>query len=76
MATSVVPKSELRKNDNISVGYGEVPAVEQPGGETCWGLPNGEIECDPDKAEAYARKLDETIRANMTDIGQLMHASK
>ena len=76
MATSVVPKSELRENNNISVGYGEVPAVMRANGQTCWGLPNGEVTCDPQRAKEFASKLDQTIRANMNDISQLMNAKR
>lgn len=64
MAAPIVPKSEARITNNISVGYGEVPAVEIDG-KTGWGLPGQAITYCRNEAKELAIKLDQTIRAAM-----------
>jgi hypothetical protein len=63
MATPIIPKSEARINNNIMVGFGEVPYVEVDG-KPGWGLPNGEVVHDVEEALAYAEALDKMIRSN------------
>ena len=63
----------MRKNDNISVGYGEVPAFEVDG-ITAWGLPGGKITYSEETALGWAIKLNLEIVARMRDISDLMHA--
>ena len=72
MATALIAKSAIRENNNISVGYGEVPAVGFINGKIAWGLPNGELTADANTAREFASKLDATIRANLRDVKQLM----
>ena len=73
MATAVIPKSVMRINHNISVGYGEVPAL-RVNGLTAWGLPGGDITFSEEIALAWAEKIDKSIRANIRDVNQLMKA--
>ena len=61
MATSITPKSELRKVTSISKGYGEVPVVEVDGKQG-WGLPGRRITYCIDEAMAMAARLDADIR--------------
>ena len=61
MATAIIPKSEIRRNDNIQVGYGEVPAVEI-NGVIGWGLPGGHVTFSEREARTFAAQLDEIIR--------------
>lgn len=61
MATSITPKSELRRNDNVIVGYGEVPGIEIEG-KPAWGFPGRKVTFCIDEAKAMARQLDELIR--------------
>ena len=74
MATAVIPKSEARRNDNISVGYGEVPAVmveEQLG----WGMPGGNVTFCRDRATSFAKDLDAEIRRTLKHPKQLLTAA-
>lgn len=73
MAIPIIPKSEARINNNVIVGYGEVPSVISQCGRTGWGLPNGKVVYSQQEAQAFARKLDQVIRANMRDPKQLLH---
>lgn len=73
MAIPIIPKSEARINNNISVGFGEVPATFAPCGRIAWGLPNGELVYTKEEAEDYAKELDRVIRANMRSPKQLLH---
>jgi hypothetical protein len=73
MATAIIPKSEMRRNDNISVGYGEVPAVTV-NGVTAWGLPGGRVTYSEEEALTFAIKLDKTIRQVVTSSQQLLSA--
>jgi len=52
------------KSDNIIVGSAELPAVRTREG-ICWILPGQGIECNREKAEAYAEKLDQVISGNL-----------
>jgi hypothetical protein len=74
MATATVAKSVMRKNDNISVGYGEVPAVEVFG-IIGWGLPGGEVTYSEEIALGWAIKIDSEIRTRITNVTDLMTAS-
>ena len=74
MATAIIPKSEIRRDDNIRFGYGEVPAVEVEG-IVGWGLPGGQVIFSESEALEFAKKLDEEVRANMKNINQLLHAN-
>jgi hypothetical protein len=71
MATPIIPKSEIRMNLNLSVGYGELPAVVKDG-KSGWGLPNGAVIFCRDTALEYAEKLDRLIRENLTDSRRLL----
>lgn len=71
MATSITPKSEFRRNNNIVVGYGEVPEVITPEGAQGWGLLGGEITFSEKKAIRYAYELDQQIRARLTHVSEL-----
>jgi len=70
MATATVAKSVMRNNDNISVGYGEVPAIKIHG-ITAWGLPGGDITYSEEIALGWAIKLDSKIRAQIKDVTEL-----
>lgn len=61
MATSITPKSEMRKVRSISVGYGEVPTIEVDG-RTGWGLPGARVTFCVEEAKAMAAQLDAVIR--------------
>ena len=74
MATAIVPKSEIRKNDNISIEYGEVPAVEVDG-KLGWGLPGGGVTYDETEARLWAGRLNREIRRIMKDPKQLLTAA-
>lgn len=74
MATSTIPKSEFRKNDNIVVGFGEVPAVDVEG-VPGWGLPGGYVTFSEEAAINYATILDREINKRMADISQLITAN-
>jgi hypothetical protein len=71
MATSVIPKSEIRRNDNIQVGYGEVPAVEVEG-ILGWGLPGGLVTFSEAEARQFAAQLDTEIRQRLRNPRQLL----
>lgn len=73
MATSVIPKSEMRKDDNIRFGYGEVPAITVKG-VPGWGLPGGHIIFQEKEALAFAEQLDAEIRARLRNPKQLLSA--
>lgn len=63
MAIPIVPKSEIRYNDNVSVGYGELPSIgdsERRG----WVLPCGSIVYNESEARKFAAKIDQMIRAS------------
>jgi len=62
MSTAIIAKSEMRRNDNITVGYGEVPAVEVEG-VTGWGFPGGIVTFSEEVAISWAIKLDKEIRS-------------
>ena len=76
MATATIAKSEMRKNNNIIFGYGEVPGVEnEETGEVIYGLPGGHSTSCAEEALAYAQLLDQTIRSSMKSINQLLGAA-
>jgi len=62
MSTAIIAKSEMRKNDNIIIGYGELPAIEI-GGVQGWGVPGGLVTFSEEIAISWAIKLDKQIRA-------------
>lgn len=74
MATAIIPKSEIRRNENIREGYGEVPAIWRDGVKG-WGLPGGLFTSSELIAHQYAKQLDKDIRRNMTHINQLLSAA-
>jgi len=71
MATSTIPKSEMRRNDNICFGYGELPAIEVEG-VPAWGLPGGQVVFQEREALAFAEQLDTEIRARLKHPKQLI----
>lgn len=75
MATAIIPKSEIRRNENITVGYGEVPFVVKENGEKGWGLPAGGFTSNVFEARRFAEKLDIEIRKRMKDVNQLLTAA-
>ena len=52
------------QSDNIIVGSAELPAVRTANG-ICWMLPGHGLECDREKAEDFAEKLDKVITKNL-----------
>jgi hypothetical protein len=74
VATAIIPKSEIRRNENIREGYGEVPAIWRDGVKG-WGLPGGLFTSSELVAHQYAKQLDKDIRRNMTHINQLLSAA-
>lgn len=73
MSTAIIPKSEFRKNMNISIGYGEIPAVQIPGTDIYgWGLPGGLVTFSEEEALAYATKLDKEIRSRLKNPKKLI----
>lgn len=73
MATSVIPKSEIRVNNNIAVGFGEVPAVEcSESGRMGWGLPGGKWTSCKETAHRWAEKLDREISRAMKSPAELL----
>ena len=74
MATAIIPKSEIRRNENIREGYGEVPSIWRDGVKG-WGLPGGIFTSSELVARKCAKQLDKNIRRNMTHINQLLSAA-
>jgi hypothetical protein len=72
MAIPIIPKSEVRIDHNIIVGYGEVPSVNIEG-RLGWGLPGGEVVYCEKQAREYAAQLDKAIRENLRDPKRLLH---
>ena len=75
MATSIIPKSTVRKEgaEHIIMGFAELPTIETPEG-TCWVLPGSEVICDPTLAKERAERLDTVIRDNIEKTGRtLLH---
>ena len=76
MATAVIPKSEIRRNDNIRVGYGEVPAFDcEETGQVKWGFLGGMTTSNPKQARFWASMLDDEIRRTMKSPEQLLTAA-
>lgn len=73
MATAIIPKSEMRRNDNVIVGYGEVPAIDINGVHG-WGVPGGLVTFSEETAKKWATDLDRAIRAAIKDSNQLLTA--
>lgn len=71
MSTAIIPKSEMRRCRNISVGLGEVPAVIVEGVQG-WGLPGGGVTFSEEKALEAAIELDREIRLRLKSINQLL----
>jgi len=71
MAVAAIPKSEIRKNDSITVGHATIPATSTEDGELAWGLPGGVITTNRGFAQEFAIKLDIEIRRRTTNIQQL-----
>jgi ADP-ribose pyrophosphatase YjhB (NUDIX family) len=74
VATAIIPKSEIRRNENIREGYGEVPSISRDGVKG-WGLPGGLFTSSELVARKCAKQLDKNIRRNMTHINQLLSAA-
>lgn len=73
MATSVIPKSEFRRDDNIRDGVGEVPSfICEETGRQGWGMLNGEVTYCENEARKFAGSLDREIRRTMKHPGQLL----
>lgn len=75
MATSIIPKSEVREEgkDNVIHGYAELPAIDSDEGQF-WALPGNIKIFDRLEAQSAAKKLDATIRKNMKKTGRnLLH---
>lgn len=76
MAVKTVAASVMRRNDNIQVGYGEVPGFSHPEtGQLCWGLPGGELTTCRAAARIFAAQLDREIRAILKTPNQLLSAA-
>ena len=71
MATATIPKSVMRIDHNVVVGYGEVPASDFEG-ILCWGFPGGEVTFSEEEAITMATQLDKEIRARLRDPNQLV----
>lgn len=74
MATAIIPKSEIRRNENIRQGYGEVPC-SYVDGQKGWGLPGGGFTTCEFEALRYAKMLDSEIKKRMTNVNQLLSAA-
>ena len=75
MATSVIPKSEIRRNDNIIDGYGEVPAfICEETGRQGWGLPGGHVTYDEAEARQFAGRLKAHLKRTVRNPKQLLSA--
>jgi hypothetical protein len=72
MATATIAKSEMRRNDNIIIGYAEVQAVIVEG-VLGWGFPGGGITFSEEIAIAWANKLNKEISRRMRSPNQLLH---
>jgi hypothetical protein len=75
LATSIIPKSVFRRNDNITVGYGTVPAIEIEG-VIGWGLPGGHVVFTEREATAFATQLDKDIQARLRHPGELLTSTR
>ena len=73
MATAIIPKSEMRRNDNIIIGYGEVPTIDINGVKG-WGFPGGLVTFSEEVAIGMAITLDKKIRKTMQSKDQLLTA--
>jgi len=71
MATAIVPKSEIRKDDSINHGYATLPPVKK-GGRLGWALPGGDIIYCRDTAKEYAVALDTELAKLTKDTSQLL----
>jgi hypothetical protein len=73
MATAIVPKSEFRKDNSITVGWATIPATTHPEtGEEGWGLPGGVFCANEQYAKEYAIVLDIELRRITTHPRQLL----
>ena len=75
VAVATVAKSVFRQNDNIVVGYGEVPSIHYRG-VVGWGLPGGEVTFREEEAIEWATKLDAVIRANMKSVQDIERSNR
>lgn len=76
MATSIIPRSELRKSGtgNIIVGFAELPVIRK-NGQTGWAIPGGggeQIIFDKAQALLFAQHLDQIIRKNVDKTGRTL----
>lgn len=71
MSTSVIPKSVARTNHNITVGWGEVPAI-QIEGNLGWGLPGGTVTFCKTEATRVATQLNSTLKRITIDPKELI----
>ena len=74
MATAVIPKSVFRRNDNIQIGYGEVPAIVVDG-VTAWVHPNGTVTFRESQARKWATEINNWMSNNVKDLKQLLTAA-
>ena len=72
MATAVIPKSVIRTDHSVTVGYGTVPALEREDGSIVWGLPGGGETTNKEYAREFAMILDIEIRRRMVTKDQLL----
>lgn len=70
MALAIVPKSEMRHKNSLTVGFGEVPSTRR-NGQFAWALPGGIVTFCKEEALDAARRLDAIIRANSPTKNQL-----
>jgi len=80
MATSITPKSVFRQNDNISVGYGEVPACYITNTKTeqrvqGWVHPDGTITFRESVAIAWATQLDDYFKSRNVKSSTLLRVA-
>ena len=76
MATAIVPKSEFRKDNSITVGWATVPATTHPEtGEEGWGLPGGVFCANEKYATEFAKALDTELQRIVDHPQQLLSST-
>ena len=74
MAVATIPKSEIRTDENITVGYATVPATATENGELAWGLPCGNLTTSKAYAVEFCTKLDIEIQRRKKNPSDLLKA--
>ena len=72
MAVATIPKSEIRVNNSITVGYATVPATETEDGELAWGLPGRVLTTNKQFATEFCSTLNDEIVRRMRSPKQLL----